>query len=452
MSEKISHSNYSAKDIERYLLGKMSHEEMYAIEKAALDDLLLAEAIEGYEGMQQANWDEALEELKEKLAGTEKATIVDMGKFSFAKWWRVAAAVLLLISSVAIVYILIPNNPPVVIAETKKLPTNEANNIVIDSAVFDTALTAKDDIAQSKQLAETIDPKATNKQPTQKIIATIETSKDRVNDDYVYTPNVESVKNLASKREANYPSKSTEDYKEVAASNLTNADLNANSIVEKEQLSINQTQSQANNQAVSTIQNNNYLNGKVVGVDINSLPNAQVITDLNRPPVNADANFNFKIPSADTSMVVVGYGGKKITPQNNQPRQKIVLDEAAVELKELNSSKSKAHTKKDAMRKAKQQMLEVQEVEQAEPLIGWVEYNNYLRDNVTLANIDADKLVHGIVEVLVVLNKNGLVTKATVTKSLCVECDAVVIRLVKQGSKWKVKNKKDNKVSVKVNF
>ena len=40
---------YSAQDIQRYLKGQMSPEEMHAIETAALDDPFLADAIEGYE-------------------------------------------------------------------------------------------------------------------------------------------------------------------------------------------------------------------------------------------------------------------------------------------------------------------------------------------------------------------------------------------------------------------
>lgn len=457
MSENISHSNYSAKDIERYLLGKMSHEEMYAIEKAALDDSLLAEAIEGYEGMQQTNWDEALEELKGKLAVAEKAAIVDMGRFSFAKWWRVAAAVLLLISSVAIVYILIPNKPPAALADVKKPQSNEASDAENDTAVITSILPEKEDIAKPKQFAEVIESKATNKQPTQKIIATIETSKDGANDDFVYTPNVESFKkNLAQKKEADYPSKPTEVYEGVAGSNPANADLNANSIVEKEQSSLNQSQNQANNQAVSTTPNNTYLNGKVVGVDNNPLPYAQIKTDVNKAPVYADANGNFKIPSADTTMEVVvnaaGFAAKKVTLQNAQSQQKIVLDETAIVLKEFTSSKNKTASKEAVMRKAQQKELEEQEDDEAEPINGWVDYNNYLLENKIHSNTNTDKQMHGIVEVFVKLSKDGAVTTVKVAKSLCAECDAEALRLVKQGPKWKIKNKKVNSAKVKVKF
>ena len=48
MAEPSKHINYSLEDIQRYLQGKMSAAEMHDIEKAALQDPFLADAIEGF--------------------------------------------------------------------------------------------------------------------------------------------------------------------------------------------------------------------------------------------------------------------------------------------------------------------------------------------------------------------------------------------------------------------
>lgn len=48
MANNNPHINYSQADIERYLQGKMTHAEMHALEKAALQDPFLADAIEGF--------------------------------------------------------------------------------------------------------------------------------------------------------------------------------------------------------------------------------------------------------------------------------------------------------------------------------------------------------------------------------------------------------------------
>jgi hypothetical protein len=52
MSDHKEHiSHYTAADLQRYVQGKLSAREMHAMEKAALDDPFLADAMEG---MQQA--------------------------------------------------------------------------------------------------------------------------------------------------------------------------------------------------------------------------------------------------------------------------------------------------------------------------------------------------------------------------------------------------------------
>ena len=56
MNVEKNHIIYTAEDIQRYLSGGMSNAEMYVIEKAALDDPFLAEAIEGYEAMEKKDW------------------------------------------------------------------------------------------------------------------------------------------------------------------------------------------------------------------------------------------------------------------------------------------------------------------------------------------------------------------------------------------------------------
>ncbi|HEX4374426.1 MAG TPA: hypothetical protein VHZ50_14085, partial [Puia sp.] len=49
MEENKNIKHYSAADIQNYVAGKLSAAEMHAIEKAALDDPFLADAIEGME-------------------------------------------------------------------------------------------------------------------------------------------------------------------------------------------------------------------------------------------------------------------------------------------------------------------------------------------------------------------------------------------------------------------
>ena len=57
MAQPDDIKQYGAADFDRYYSGQMTEQQKHALEKAALDDAFLAEAIEGYEGMHQKDWE-----------------------------------------------------------------------------------------------------------------------------------------------------------------------------------------------------------------------------------------------------------------------------------------------------------------------------------------------------------------------------------------------------------
>ena len=64
MNESENIRNYSAADMEKYWKGQLTPAEMYAMEKAAMDDPFLADAMEGYKNISSTD-DISL--LKQKL-------------------------------------------------------------------------------------------------------------------------------------------------------------------------------------------------------------------------------------------------------------------------------------------------------------------------------------------------------------------------------------------------
>ena len=60
------HKVYTAEDFERYYSGQMSEAEMHALEKSALEDPFLADALEGYSYTKTSLSDVA--ELRERLS------------------------------------------------------------------------------------------------------------------------------------------------------------------------------------------------------------------------------------------------------------------------------------------------------------------------------------------------------------------------------------------------
>ncbi|MGL6268192.1 MAG: hypothetical protein ACRC2O_09695 [Chitinophagaceae bacterium] len=94
MGSSSSHNNgYSREDLLRYISGQMLAAEMHALEKAALEDPFLADALDG---LQQ----EKAAELKKNFAVLDQrlSTRVDHKIIPFSKtnWWRIAIAAALI--------------------------------------------------------------------------------------------------------------------------------------------------------------------------------------------------------------------------------------------------------------------------------------------------------------------------------------------------------------------
>ena len=72
MNTENKNTKITAEDIEKYFQGKLTPQQMNTMEKAALDDPFLAEAMEGFEAMQGKEWKEqlAMAHSQVALAGT----------------------------------------------------------------------------------------------------------------------------------------------------------------------------------------------------------------------------------------------------------------------------------------------------------------------------------------------------------------------------------------------
>ncbi|MBO9619420.1 MAG: carboxypeptidase-like regulatory domain-containing protein [Niabella sp.] len=90
---------YTFEDIQRYLSGSMATSEMHEMEKAALNDPLLADALDGYRGAQPAVTLQHLNEIKSRIAAVKtetRPTPVITLHTPKNKWWRgLSAAVLI---------------------------------------------------------------------------------------------------------------------------------------------------------------------------------------------------------------------------------------------------------------------------------------------------------------------------------------------------------------------
>jgi hypothetical protein len=97
MTDHSKYNNgFTADDIERYHSGKMSPLEMHQLEKAAMEDPFLADALEGYAFTPTASEDRVW--LQSQLqAKTEGAKVVPVKRFNTNQFLRIAALFVLLI-------------------------------------------------------------------------------------------------------------------------------------------------------------------------------------------------------------------------------------------------------------------------------------------------------------------------------------------------------------------
>jgi hypothetical protein len=105
MAEERKHTNtYSAADIEKYWTGKLTPAEMHAMEKAALDDPFLADAMEGY-----STFADGSRKIQNDIAGLRadlETRIRPSRQLIIMNWWKLAGAAMIIISLGTVAYFL----------------------------------------------------------------------------------------------------------------------------------------------------------------------------------------------------------------------------------------------------------------------------------------------------------------------------------------------------------
>lgn len=473
MGEEKKHIIYTAEDIKRYITGAMSPAEMHSIEMAALDDPLLAEAMEGYELMEEKDWSKELAALKQQFNKTETSPVIPISKAPAFKWWRTAAAVVVLGITATTAYIFTNKNKmqvPQEIAkvETTATATDSSNELAkADSAVAFINTPPADSssqlIAKLDKTTATVNTAAgstvTVVPGTAYSVTTANGNAGPRSDSVNQSPVGSDYFAMNDKRVAAEDVSRKKEYKTVtessaAAPGKISAASN-NDIAASEREFKNKAEA-AEIMAYDKKDGNNTItsfSGLVVTPDNKPLSYAGIKTPQGKKSVYADAHGAFHITAPDTSLKVTvssaGYVSQEFTLQNLAAQNKIVLQPQDVAIQKIGAYRSRAAAKKQQQSFADSTDLDD---EDAEPAGGWVEYNNYLNNNIKLTEDAKQKNVHGEVEVTVKLKDNGDISTVKVAKPLSPELDAEAIRLVKEGPKWDTKGNKKTKVKVKVKF
>ncbi|GAB2807033.1 carboxypeptidase-like regulatory domain-containing protein [Ferruginibacter profundus] len=473
---------YTAADIAQYLEGKLSPLQMHAMEKAALDDPFLAEAMEGYEAVPHENRADQLAALKNDF-GREKnlAKVVAMPVRRKNNWWRVAAAVLLLGGTVSIAYLLLnkketldiaKNTAPQVEKEKAGADTNSfknlpetpssGNTIVTTETKLNTAAgnqytPANKSTAEKNETTRADDSLFVYRPAKKPVIADLKlnggetTDNDAIKDRSPLPPAATTAAPTVNYSN-NSNEKQTEEAKKYYNSNIAQNGILTQAQYEKGRQAVVDKETSAYLKKETAAFNRSF-SAQVVGTDNSPLPFANISIKSENFGTYADAKGNFRLVSSDSLLVVevkaAGYQPRFYTLQSFVQQNKIVLaeEDAASRYKAVvgNSSTAKAKTSRRATL-VKDSLINV------EPADGWDNYNTYVNNNIEIPDDITKKDIHGQVELSFDVKSNGTITNIRVDKSLCDNCDEVAKRLIEQGPQWKVKKGKKGKGKVTVQF
>jgi hypothetical protein len=466
---------YNAGDIKQYLDGKMPAPAMYALEKAALDDPFLAEAIEGYEALESPDWQRSLNELKEDFAKKDKqAKLVLFNQVRTRSWWKVAAAIFIIGSGITVTYLFTKNetkgSDPTIIAQHNEIRPDPSIPPVIQNTPSLPADSATDYIAASKgktvialkpvgsvatdQLKLNPSPEADesfsllNRKEVKSANSTFKDSNGYIRtDDFIKQPSSN-----------NAPVQQTDAKSTASASNNNAFDKQVNPVnpgFANETKAFEQVKLKKDNDIrdKKELQLNRNFIAQVVGQDNSPLPFANISIKSEDFGTYADVNGNFRLISVDSVLTVevksVGYQPQYYTLKSNVQQNKIILEERQNAAGMSGDPLAKKIVPQNSIRRSRLIMDTIQNIEPAD---GWENYNTYVTNNIELPDDVTKKNMHGDVELSFDVSSSGAITNIKIDKSLCGNCDEAARKLLEQGPKWKLKAGKNGKAKLKVQF
>lgn len=447
--------NYTAADIEKYHKGKLSAKEMHDLEKAALDDPFLADALEGYavSGVNAAaDIADLKQRLSEKLEEKAKVIPINSGRNNF-RLLRAAVVIAFIAGAGLLIYQFGFNNKKEEIVQAD--PVKKVEQPTKDNATSPgtTSSVAAEDKTKTEKKDVTINTPAatTGNQPAPAPSRPDNTSivKENAADEKAIATTTSIPPSVPSKTiEAPAENKNLakEDAK-VKAAGQVRQENDVDGL--KDVADKKQADETRNNRAVAASrkaeeqnyrnQQTNVFRGRVTDQNNVGVPFANVTNlDDNEAGTYTDAKGNFILTYPDTVLTVqvrsIGFENSNVQLRNYVPNNQVTLqdDRSLSEVVISNKKPNAVARSRDAN----------MQLEEPEPADGWDNYDSYLVNNVKLPDEYVTKQQGGgEVQVSFEVDKNGEPVNFKIEKSLCKKCDQEAIRLIKEGPKWRRKAK-----------
>jgi TonB family protein len=413
-------------DIERYLRGEMTAAEMHALEKEALRDPFLAEALEGVD--QAGSHDKFLFDLNELHKSVRQRTKARRGKvISITRWsYGIAAGLILLALSSVYIISLIQSKESRQLAE--EVPSSKDMEVQKDSTVADSSVT--------KELLTYDDNRADQQSESQ------ETESATESDD----PNSEVPLSEVGQEET-----VNREAERVVMADLTEYPPVYDTITHTDEiadLALPPVQQTLSGRASGVVVSN-LVRGKVVSAEDGlGLPGVNVLIKGTSTGTVTDVNGDFELVTNDPNQTLVfSFIGLKALEMSIADRKElnVKMSADAMQLSEVvatgySGSDTESHTI----------------VQFAEPSGGRQQFRKYLAERMIYPAEAKEKKIEGRVTVQFSVDEQGNLGDFKVLRSLGYGCDEELIRLIKEGPKWTPAKRGDqpfkNNVRVRLRF
>jgi TonB family protein len=454
VSEEKGHIKFTAADIEKYHTGQLSAREMHAMEKAALDDPFLADALEGYT-VTGVNAAIDTAELKKRLAARlqgGKVITMDVGRRSGFPRVKAAAMIVMIAGAGFLVYLLafnkrsgnnIAQTQPKAKEEIKTADTNRTAAITKENTITTNDISQKETVQKVNKQAAPVTVTKESSSGAGMVADSILPGTATINAKPLTPPGQErNFSTFSEKQEIKKDNAVVkQDYKAKAVT--TKPDSDGDGVMDKPGKKQTEENTQGNgyatlNKRAQIQQQANFFRGRVTDPNNNPVPFANVTNTQDNVGTYTDAKGNFNLISPDSVLNVqvrsIGFENNNAQLRNNLTGNQVVmqedksLDEVVISNKKPNANRSRDNNLK---------------LEEPEPADGWDDYDVYLNNNLKVPDeFKSKRTGGGEVEISFEVDKNGEPANIKIVKSLCGKCDSEAIRLIKEGPKWKRKAKK----------
>jgi TonB family protein len=403
-------------DIEKYLKGELSPAERHALERKALDDPFLADALDGAEQLHGHTFSSDITELNEAIAKKRKTSV----------WiWpmRIAAGFILISVSTFIIW-----QATEFTETTQPIAYQNQEQESASPAPSDSGSTAIEEVGPiapqpSKDIARRTNPS----QPSAKQL--------KNSGEGSATQPVDNSKDMAEEEKIieTQPAEKIEETKEEeipVAAKSTESDR-----AKKEMLAAPESKVQARS-AVAAVSGRKIKGRVTSSEDGSALPGVNVVlkgTTIGTV-TNAKGEYEIVFTEQDPTLVYA-FIGLNTTEVNAGSRSEIdvSLSLDATQLSEVivtGYGISRADSEYTPT------------LDLTHPTIGYRRFKQYLEDNLRYPQEAITKKIEGRVRVEFTVETDGTLSNFKVLKSIGGGCDEELIRLIKEGPKW-IPSKKD---------